>query len=322
MVKLLSLCPLPPEVIKMFLANNKSYDIEVIYAHMFSESRIISQLEDIDIILGDYTFKQKITREIALAAKKVKLIQQPSVGYQHIDISACNEAGIRVANAAGGNTIAVAEHTIMVAMCLLKNIMISAGSIASGEWKQMDISAAELLGKTWGIVGMGRTGKAVAERILPFGVKLIYFDEQKLKERDEQEYNVSFYNLNELLNNSDIISLHCPLTEKTRGLIGRSEIAVMKSTAIILNVARGEILDESALAAAIMEKKIGGAGIDVFTDEPISADNPLRNIKSDRLILTPHVAGVTNESKMRIINISINNIKNVLDGKEPENLVT
>ena len=322
--KIVSMCPLNANVIMMMIKGaglSAPDDIELVDAYHSSGPEIIEQVKDADVILGDYTFNKKITREIARAAHNVKLIQQPSVGYQHIDIEACTEAGIPVSNTAGANTVSVAEHTIMAALCLVKRLMPAHQATVSGEWRQMEIGAGELAGKLWGLVGMGRIGCAVSERLIPFGVRMAYYDPVRLDENDENKYHVAYIDFWEMIRSADIISLHCPLTEKTRGLIGTPELAMMKTAALLINVARGEIIDEAALAQALKEQKIGGAALDVFAEEPISMINPFIGMTTENLILTPHVAGATNESKMRIISAAIRNIVKVLNGEKPDFVV-
>lgn len=322
--KIVSMCPLNANVISMMIKGaglSAPDEIELVDAYHSSDSEIVKLVRDAAVILGDYTFNKKITREIALAAQGVKLIQQPSVGYQHIDIDACTEAGIPVANTAGANTVSVAEYTVMAALCLVKRLLPAHRATVSGEWKQMEIGAGELAGKLWGLVGMGRIGRAVSDRLLPFGVRIAYHDTVRLSENDEKKYHAEFIDFKEMLRSADIISLHCPLTEKTKGLIGKTELSMMKTTALLINVARGEIIDEDALAQAIKEQKIGGAALDVFAEEPISKTSPYVGMDSENLILSPHVAGATNESKMRIISAAVKNIVKVLNGEKPDFVV-
>lgn len=318
------MCPLNADVISMMIKGaglSTPDEVELVDVYHCSDSEIIEQVSGAAVILGDYTFNKKITREITIAAQGVKLIQQPSVGYQHIDIDACTEAGIPVANTAGANTVSVAEYTIMAALCLVKRLLPAHRATVSGEWKQMEIGAGELAGKLWGLIGMGRIGRAVADRLVPFDVRMVYHDPVRMKEDDEKKYHLGFMDFNEMIRSADIISLHCPLTEKTKGLIGKTELSLMKSTALLINVARGEIIDENALARALKEQKIGGAALDVFAEEPISKTSPFVGMDSQNLMLTPHVAGATNESKMRIISAAIKNIVKVLNGEKPDFVV-
>lgn len=319
--KIVSLSTLGPELLMMMIKGNGCEhpdDVEVIGAHQLPDGEIVGLVKDADIIFGDYTFVKNITGEMARAAKKAKLVQQPSVGYQNIDVDAFTAAGIPVANTAGANTVSVAEHVVLAALCLLKNLLMAHRTTAAGEWRQMDISAYELQGKSWGLVGMGRIGRAVAERLAPFGVSLAYFDPARMGESDENKYHTSYRGIEELLKTADIISIHCPLTNETRGIIDGNKIAMMKPGAFIINVARGEVMDEEALARALKEKRIAGAALDVFSEEPVSAKSPLLEMIDTRLVLTPHIAGVTQESKMRIITAAIRNVVTVLNGGAPD----
>lgn len=322
--RIVSLSPLSTEVLLMMVQGagfSFPDDIEIIGGNQMGVSELLAVIRDADIILGDYTFNRKITREMVAAAKKVKLIQQPSVGYQNIDVEACTEAGIPVANTAGANTTGVAEHTIMAALCLLKNCCAAHRATAAGEWVQMEIGAGELQGKLWGLIGMGRIGRAVAERLIPFGVRMIYYDTARMKNEDEERYRASFSGIEDLLKTADMVSIHCPLTDETRGLVNDRYFALMKASAFVINVARGEIIDEEALARALNEKRLAGAACDVFSEEPITKENPLLGVGSARLLLTPHIAGATNESKIRIITAAVRNMVSVLNGGKPESVI-
>ena len=321
--KVLSLAPLSAEIVKLLIWQTPDVpDFEVIAGNEMPEEEVKKAFSEADIVLGDYTFKKKITADILSTARNLKFIQQPSVGYQHIDVAACTARGIKVANTAGANTISVAEHTIAWGLCLLKNMFHAHTSTKSGGWEQMSIKSVELQGKVWGIVGFGRIGQAVAERLKPFGLsRIIYHDTYRPKPSVEQALGVEYTELTTLLSQSDIISLHAPLTDATRNMINEDALNSMKQGAYLINVARAELVDEKALAAAIMKGKIGGAGIDVFSEEPITMDNPLLGVKSERLLFSPHVAGVTDEAAGRIINMATANIARVLKGEKPESLI-
>jgi phosphoglycerate dehydrogenase-like enzyme len=315
--KIVSCIPLPPDVVRAILSSHTSSDlsdVEIVGVHQFPETKIIDEVKDALIIIGDFTFNTPITKKIVMAAKGVRLIQQPSVGYQHIDIDACREAGIPVANTAGANDISVAEHTIMLALSLIKKLIYANNKTQKGEWPQLDVGGGELFDKQYGIFGLGRIGREVAKRLIPFGVNIKYYDIVRLNKDEENELSVSYMGLEDILKTSDIISLHLPLTDKTKGIIGAREISLMKPVAILINVGRGELVDEGALASALREGEIAGAGIDVFSEEPIRSDNPLIGIEN--AILTPHIAGTTNEAKGRVIAMAFENIYNVLIGRE------
>lgn len=319
----LSLAPLSAEIVKLFIRQTPDVpDFEIIAGNAMSVEKVKEAISGADVVLGDYTFKQKITADIVSAARNLKFIQQPSVGYQHIDVDACTARGIKVANTAGANTVSVAEHTIAWGLCLLKNMFHAHTSTASGGWEQMNIKPAELQGKVWGIVGFGRIGQAVVQRLKPFGLsRIIYYDTYRPKPSVEQQFGVEYTDLNLLLKQSDIISLHAPLTDATRNIINEDALNSMKPGAYLINVARAELVDEKALAEAIMKGKIAGAGIDAFSEEPVTLNNPLLAVESKKLLFSPHVAGVTDEAAGRIINMATANIARMLKGEKPESLV-
>jgi phosphoglycerate dehydrogenase-like enzyme len=319
----LSLAPLSAEIVKLLIQQVADVpDFEVISENEMSEEEIKKIFSRADVVLGDYTFKKKITADIVSAARNLKFIQQPSVGYQHIDVDACTARGIKVANTAGANTISVAEHTIAWGLCLLKNMFHAHTSTKLGKWEQMSIKPAELKGKVWGIVGFGRIGQAVAERLKPFQLsRIIYHDTYRPEPSVEQALGVEYTELTTILSQSDIISLHAPLTAATRAMINEDALNSMKQGVYLINVARAELVDEKALAEAIMKGKIAGAGIDVFSEEPVNMNNPLQAVESERLLFSPHVAGVTDEAAGRIINMATANIARMLKGEKPESLV-
>ncbi|MBP7737204.1 MAG: 2-hydroxyacid dehydrogenase [Spirochaetes bacterium] len=319
--KVVSLSTLGPELLMLMIKNNgiaNPEDVEVIGANHLPDSDIIELFRDADVIFGDFTFNKTITADMARACTKAKLIQQPSVGYQNIDVQACTDAGIPVANTAGANTVSVAEHVVMTALCMVKNLLVAHRTTVAGEWRQMDIGAGELQGKLWGLIGMGRIGRAVAERLLPFGVRMAYYDVAKMSGDDEAGCHAAYSGMEDLLKTADIISIHCPLTDETRGMISGGRIALMKPSAFIINVARGEVLDEEALALALKEKRLAGAALDVFSEEPVPMGNPLLKLEGLNVVLTPHIAGVTQEAKMRIITAAVRNVVNVLNGGRPD----
>lgn len=321
--KVLSLSPLPSGVLQMYIAPYlQGRDVEIISLEKWDEEKFYENIKDVDILIGDFTFNIPITKEMLLGAKKLKLVQQPTVGYQHIDIQGIAELNIPVANVAGANDIAVAEHTIMMAMALLKKLLYTHNKTAAGEWVQIEMFSMgvfELQDKMWGIIGCGKIGREVAKRLIPFGVQMQYYDKVQLPQDVEKSLNLKYVPLDKLLRTSDIISLHLPLTEETKNLLDEKRLSLIKPHAIIINVARGELIDEVALAKALKQKAIAGAGIDVFSKEPISKDNPL--LSCPNVLLTPHIAGATNESRGRIIKKTVENIVRVLSGEKPIDVV-
>ncbi len=321
--KILSLAPLPAELVKAFIEMTPDLpEFEVIYGHEMERHTLLEEVAEADIIFGDYTFSKPIDAALIAAARKLTFIQQPSAGYEHIDVAACARAGIKVATTAGANTISVAEHTIACALCLMKNLLYAHRAVKQGRWPQMEVRPTELYQKTWGIVGFGRIGQAVAERLRLFGLSsMLYYDIQRAPVELEQRLCVEFSSFSALLERSDVVSLHVPLTEQTRGMINAETLALMKSSAYLINVARGELIDESALAKALREGRIAGAALDVFAQEPVRGDNPLLAIDSDRLMFSPHVAGVSDEAARRIISMATANVARVLKGQEPHAVI-
>lgn len=328
MLKILVLSPMPEGLIRLFFAEsleNNKLEADFVTVNEPGSERLRKELADADIVVGDYTFKVPITAEMVDLMTKVKLVAQPSTGYDHIDLAACREKGIPVTNIGGANAISVAEHTLAVAMMLLKRIGYAHRRMTEGAWVQEELLnvAAEVHGKTWGIIGLGRIGKEVAWRAKAMGANVVYTDSMPLPEQEEKKLGVSFLPLQRLLAASDIVSIHVPLTDETRGMMGEKEFRLMKSYAVFVNVARGELADEAALATAVTQGWIGGAGVDVFVSEPVGPENPLVMAAKEgvNIVLTPHIAGATNDARLRIIQTTVDNVVRVALGQPPLNVV-
>ena len=319
---------MPEGLIRLFFAETlEKHHIDAEFKTISEpgSQELLQELKQADVVIGDYTFRIPIDGKMVEAMDKVRLIAQPSTGYDHIDLLACKRKGIPVANIGGANAISVAEHTLAVALALLKRIGYAHRRILEGAWVQDELLnvAAEVHGKTWGVIGLGRIGKEVAWRARALGVKVVYYDLAKLPETEEQRLGVSFLALQRLLAESDVVSIHVPLTEKTRKMMGEKEFRLMKSYAVFVNVSRGELIDETALARAVTQGWIGGAGVDVFTSEPVTPENPLVVAARDgaNVVLTPHIAGATNDARLRIIQATVDNVVRVAIGEPPINVV-
>lgn len=316
----LSMAPIPVEVLKALLVQLSPGvgDSNVIAGHDMSAEELAKAFAKADVVLGDYTFKRGIGKELLALAGPLKLIQQPSAGYEHIDIKACSERGIRVANAPTANTVSVAEHTIAMGLALLRKLVPANRSVREGRWEQMTLQPYELAHKTWGLVGLGEIGRAVALRLRPFGLtKVLYYDPHQAPKEVEGQYGVEFSPLPALLKSSDVVSLHLPLTDSTRNMIGAEELSTMKAGAYLINVGRGKLVDEAALADALRGQVIAGAATDVFAEEPPSAADPLLQAHEDNILFSPHIAGVSSESAHRIMMMAAENIGRVLAGQDP-----
>jgi D-3-phosphoglycerate dehydrogenase len=234
---------------------------------------------------------------LAAAAPRLSVIGVASVGTDRIDLAEATRAGVMVVNAPTGNTIAAAEHTMALMLALLRRVPGADASVRGGEWDRARFTGAELRHKTLGIIGLGKIGKAVARRASAFEMRVVTHDPY-LTEEQAAEHGARLVGLPELLLRADVITVHTPLTAQTRGLIGPAQIEAMKPGAVLLNVARGGIVDEAALAAALREGRLSGAAVDVYSSEPMAADNPLRD--APNTVLTPHLGASTAEAQDRV----------------------
>jgi len=242
-------------------------------------------------------------------APKLKVIGRLGVGLDNIDMEACKARNIVVCPAVGANAVAVAEHVIATTLILLRgDAYLSTSRVTAGEWPREELSRGhEAAGRRFGIIGYGSIGQQVGARARALGMHIVAYDRYLPPDSPAWE-NAERASLDEVLEICDVVTLHCPLTPETRGLIGARELARMKKGAILINTARGGIVDEQALADALRSGHLGGAAIDVFTTEPIDEDTAaiFRNVPN--LILTPHIAGVTIESNARISTVTVDNV--------------
>ena len=238
------------------------------------------------------------------AAREVRVIGRLGVGLDNIDVAACAARGIEVIPATGANAESVAEYVVCVAMVLLRGAYFSTRAVEAGTWPRQTLSQGrEAAGKVMGIVGYGSIGRLTAGKAEALGMRVVSYD--------PQVPDATTRDLDALLAAADVVSLHVPLAPETRGLIGRERLARMKPGAVLVNTARGGIVDEAALAAMLREGRLGGAALDVFETEPLAAGSPLAG--APRLLLTPHVAGVTVESNERVSALIADRVAAALD---------
>ncbi len=262
--------------------------------------------------------REAMGAEFYRMAPRLKLVQLISAGYDRIDLAAALKAGVPVANNGGSNSVAVAEATIMLILAILKKLAWQHNNVVKGKWRVGDFAETrlyELAGKTVGVVGLGTIGKKVARRLRGFDVELQYFDIVRLTEHEEDALGVRFVLFEELLRTSDVVTLHVPLTPKTKSLIGTRELSLMKPTAFLVNTCRGPVVDEHALHDALVSKRIAGAALDVMTEEPPAANHPLFAL--DNVIITPHTAGPTWENWRKAFRNALDNIERVEAGRPP-----
>ena len=239
----------------------------------------------------------QITRESLAQASGLRVIGRAGVGVDTIDVDAATERGIAVLTAPAGNTISAAELTFALTLAVARRVPAADRSMKAGQWDRKSFSGTELYGKTLGLVGAGRIGGEVAKRARAFGMQVVAYDPFLIAER-ALTLGIERVELEEVLRRADFVSLHVPLTDATAGLLGDREIALMKPTAVIVNAARGGVVNEMALVRALQEKRLGGAALDVFEQEPLPADHPLRSL--DNVILTPHLGASTAEAQQNV----------------------
>ncbi len=255
--------------------------------------------------------RTRVDRALLDAGPRLRVIGRLGVGLDNIDLEACRERGIAVRPATGANDLAVAEYVIGTALLLLRNLTAATTRMLAGEWPRPEFVGRELAGKALGLLGFGRTARAVARRAIAFEMRVIAHDPY-LPPADPSWRGVGRRSLKALLAEADLLSLHLPLTPETRGLMDASRIARMKRGAVLVNAARGGILDEAALAAALREGRLAGAALDVFEEEPLSAAAAARFRGLPNLLLTPHIAGITEESNLRVSRATAANVRQVL----------
>ena len=241
--------------------------------------------------------KTKVTADLIERAAALRVIGRAGTGVDNIEVSAATKRGIVVMNAAAGNTVTTAEHTMAMLLSLARQIPQAVSSTRAGRWEKNKFLGVELMGKTLGIIGLGRIGAAVAGRARAFGMNILAYDPYFTREAAE-ELGIEMTALDELLARSDFITLHTPLTDETRGLIGAAAIDKMKPGVRLINCARGGLIDEAALADGVRSEKIAGAALDVFEQEPTPFDNPL--LALDQVITTPHLGASTTEAQLGV----------------------
>jgi phosphoglycerate dehydrogenase-like enzyme len=251
------------------------------------------------------------------AAPRIKLVQLLSAGYDNVDLDAARRAKVPVCNNGGANAISVAEHALMLMLTVSRKVIWQHRSVSAGRWRGNEVAPQmyELFNKTLGIVGLGTIGKKVARLARAFGMHVQYYDIRRLSEDAEDALGVRFRLLRELLKTSDIVSLNVPLNASTRGMIGAEELALMRPSAILVNTARGPVVDEGALYRALSAGKLFGAGLDVFDTEPPPSDNPL--LKLDNVVLTAHFAGPTWDNHVARFRNAFDNVQRVHRGELP-----
>ncbi|MBV7335564.1 2-hydroxyacid dehydrogenase [Chloroflexi bacterium TSY] len=262
-------------------------------------------------------FPSRIADDALRAARQLKLIQLVSAGFDQMNIGLCNELGIPIANNGGTNAIDVAEHTIAMILAHYRRFREMDPNVRNDGWRAIDSGQTTytIEGKTIGIVGLGKIGQRLATLLGPWGARLLFYDPFPPAEEIQRALNVQQTPLNELLQQSDIVTLHVPLSPDTDKLIGAEQLALMQPHALLVNTCRGPVVDETALIQALRNHQIAGAALDVLEAEPPALDNPLFDL--DNVLLTPHTAGVTRDTWPRRGAFIFENLQRVWNGEAP-----
>jgi D-3-phosphoglycerate dehydrogenase len=261
-----------------------------------------------------------VTREMMAASPQLKAIGVHGMGYDHVDIVAAMELGKMVFNTPDALTVSVAEMTLAMMLALTRRVVAADKAVRAGDWnrKYNDLIGADLAGRTVGLIGIGRIGAAVARRLKAFDVDLLYYSRTRRREL-ESYIGIEWAELDDLLSRSDVISLHVPGTSETYHMIGPREFDLMKQGVLIVNMARGRVIDQEALLDALMSDRVAGAALDVFEEEPLDPAHPLTAM--DNVILTPHLGASSLEGMQRMATQVAQGVLDVLNGKEPQNRV-
>ena len=304
--------------------NSAGIDIEMDYSDLgevtyypntVTKAEVAERIKEADVVIAN---KSPFCEETLRDATNLKLICELATGFDNCDLAYCKSRGIQVRNVVDYSTAMVAQHTFSLALSLIGKLphydhYVKSGAYgAQDRFSNFDIPFYELDGKVWGIVGMGNIGRRVAKIAEAFGCKVIFYSASGNSTCTEYER----VDLDTLLKRSDVLSLHCPLTDRTRYLIDEEALSKMKPTAVLVNVARGAVVDNKALYEALINKKIAAAGLDVLEQEPISFENPLRLLQdSNQLIITPHLAWASVEARTRCVAEVRKNIEAFMSGE-------
>lgn len=278
----------------------------IVFAQTNQASEHLELVHNADVIMAAGTF---VTAEIIAQAPRLKLIQKWGIGVDKIDLEAARHAGVTVAITAGATSIPVSEHTLMLILATSRRLPLAHRSLQEGKWIAAELRTvcSKLDGKTVGLFGFGNIARFVAKRLSGFDVNLIYHSRTRLDPALEQHYNVRYVDFDTLLKESDILSLHAPLTPQTKHLFNAETFKKMKHGAMLINTARGELIDEHALVEALRTGQLSSAGLDTFEGEPPRADHPLLHM--DQVVATPHAAGGVYDNVPNIVGHMFRNIE-------------
>lgn len=251
--------------------------------------------------------RTQVDEALVAASPSLVVIGRLGVGLDNIDLKACDARGIAVRPATGANTLSVAEYVISVTLSLTRRAYGSSTAMIAGDWPRNTLIGGEIAGRAMGLIGFGEIARAVADRAAALGMTIFAHDPY-IPDDDAVWQSAERCTVDQIIERSDVVSLHVPLTPDTKNMIGREALARMKPDALLINTARGGIVDEAALALALQEHRLGGAALDVFEAEPLTAEAAAKFAGLDNLILTPHIAGVTQPGNVRVSSVTVANV--------------
>jgi D-3-phosphoglycerate dehydrogenase len=311
-MKVLVADPIADEAIELMRKEGLEVDVRTDISH----EELLNIIENYDALI--VRSRTKVTRDVIDRAKNLKIIGRAGVGVDNIDVDYATEKGIVVVNAPGGNTVSAAEHTLALMFAVARKIPQADKSVKEGKWERKKFMGVELRGKTIGIIGLGRIGYEVAKRVRALEMKILAYDPYISEDR-ARSVGAKLVSLEELLRQSDFITIHVPKTKETEKMISYKEFEMMKDGVYIINAARGGIVDEKALYEALKSGKVAGAALDVYEKEPPDKDNPL--LKLENVVTTPHIGASTKEAQMIVGMTIAQEIVNFFKGLPVRNAV-
>jgi len=299
--RVLALPPLPEDLMTTLFGDEQ---IEIVLPPERTQDAVDALLPTADLVIGDWSHSLRVLDP----GPRLAMVQMASVGHDTVDIDACATAGIPVANTAGANSVSVAEWCLSATLALLRKTVEGDAAVRRGEWPQTSMGSRELAGSRVGIVGMGSIGRYCAGIYAALGCEVSYWSRSR-----HDEVAATYRELDDLVADSEILVLVIALSEQTHHLLDARRLALARPSLLVVNGARGDVVDEAALAHALREGQLGGAALDVFAHEPLPADSPLRDIPG--LLLSPHMAGSSSQAAMRIVSQAKENLLRAITGE-------
>jgi D-3-phosphoglycerate dehydrogenase len=314
---LTALVPLPAEAVVAFAPG---LDLRITVPAERTPEAARDAVRDADVVLGDFTGLLRVDAALLEAAPRLAFVQQPTVGVESLDLDALAAAGVPAANTAGANAVSVAEWCVLGALAACRQAAWADAAVRAGSWPQLEVAergCVDLAGRRVGLVGFGPIGQAAAERFAAFGCPVSYWSRRRRP--PEEAAGAAYASLAELVAGSDVLVVVVALAPATRGLLDRERLGSLPRGAVVVNAARGGIVDEAALVELLDSGHLAGAALDVFDTEPLPADSPLRT--HERVFLSPHVAGATMQARLRILESVQANLRRAVRGEPVENVV-